>query len=86
MPDVLTTLADLEALYGAPNEASLVKELSSISPEYRSWIEASPFCVLATSGPEGLDCSPRGDAPGFVRVADPRTLLLPDRRGKNRND
>ena len=78
--------ADLASLYGVPNEASLVKELPFVSPEYRAWIEASPFCVLATSGPEGLDCSPRGDAPGFVRVADERTLVLPDRRGNNRID
>ena len=78
--------ADLASLYGVPNEASLVKELSFVSPEYRAWIEASPFCVLATAGPEGLDCSPRGDAPGFVRVQDERTLILPDRRGNNRID
>jgi PPOX class probable FMN-dependent enzyme len=42
--------------------------------------------VLATNGPHGLDCSPRGDAAGFVRVADERTLLIPDRRGNNRID
>ena len=83
---MIATLSDLEALYGTPGEASVVKELRVISPEYRAWIEASPFCVLATSGPEGLDCSPRGDAPGFVRVADERTLVLPDRRGNNRID
>ncbi len=49
-------------------------------------IQASPFVALATVGPEGLDCSPRGDLPGFVRIADPRTLILPDRRGNNRID
>ena len=49
-------------------------------------IEASPLAVLATSGPEGLDCSPRGDHAGFVRIADSRTLLMPDRRGNNRAD
>ncbi len=58
----------------------------SVTPDYAALIEASPFAVLATSGPEGLDCSPRGDQPGFVRVADPRTLILPDRRGNNRID
>ncbi|HVZ31366.1 MAG TPA: pyridoxamine 5'-phosphate oxidase family protein [Polyangiaceae bacterium] len=47
---------------------------------------ASPFCVLGTVGPTGLDCSPRGDAPGFVRVLDPKTLLIPERRGNNRVD
>ena len=57
-----------------------------ITPHYRTLIEASPFVALATSGPEGLDCSPRGDKPGFVRVADDRTLMIPDRRGNNRID
>ncbi|MGD1068081.1 MAG: pyridoxamine 5'-phosphate oxidase family protein [Vulcanimicrobiaceae bacterium] len=76
----------LEAIYGAPNEASLVKEVDRIIPAYRTLIEASPFAVLATSGPEGLDCSPRGDRTGFVRVQDERTLLMPDRHGNNRID
>src|SRR5262249_10326789 len=71
---------------GQPAEASLVKEVDHVTPEYRRLIEASPFAVLATSGPEGLDCSPRGDQPGFVRVCDPKTLLMPDRRGNNRTD
>jgi uncharacterized protein len=55
-------------------------------PEYQAFIEAAPFVALATRGPEGLDCSPRGDGPGFVRVRDEKTLLLPDRRGNNRID
>ena len=86
MPDTLTTIAQLEALYGQPGEASTVKEIDRITPHYRAYIEASPFASLATSGPEGLDCSPRGDRPGFVRVADEKTLMLPDRRGNNRID
>ena len=57
-----------------------------ITPHYRAYIEASPYAALATSGPEGLDCSPRGDRPGFVRVHDEKTLMLPDRRGNNRID
>jgi PPOX class probable FMN-dependent enzyme len=57
-----------------------------VSEHYRAYVEASPFVVLATAGPEGLDCSPRGDPAGFVRVADPKTLLIPDRRGNNRLD
>ena len=57
-----------------------------VTPQYRALIEASPFAVLATSGPEGLDCSPRGDMPGFVRVHDEETLMMPDRRGNNRVD
>jgi uncharacterized protein len=82
----ITSLEELEALYGVPAEASMVKEVDHVTPHYQAFIEASPFAVVATSGPEGLDCSPRGDRPGFVRVADPRTLLLPDRRGNNRVD
>lgn len=82
----ITTIAQLEALYGRPGEASLVKVQSWITPEYRAMIEASPFAVLATCGPEGLDCSPRGDRPGFVRIHDEGTLMLPDRRGNNRTD
>jgi len=83
---IITTLKQLETIYGQPGETSLVKEVDRIVPPYRALIEASPFAVLATSGPEGLDCSPRGDRPGFVRVHDDRTLLMPDRRGNNRVD
>ena len=83
----IDTIAALEALYTpAPVAASLVKVTDHITPHYRKLIEASPFLVLATSGPEGLDCSPRGDKPGFVRIADDRTLMIPDRRGNNRID
>ncbi len=82
----ITTIEELEAIYGLPLEASIVKEVDLITPHYRALIEASPFAVLATSGPEGLDCSPRGDRPGFVRIVDAKTLMLPDRRGNNRVD
>jgi len=82
----IDTIAALEAIYGVPADASLVKEVNWITPEYRALIEASPFLALATSGPEGLDCSPRGDVPGFIRIHDDRTLMLPDRRGNNRVD
>jgi PPOX class probable FMN-dependent enzyme len=82
----ITSVEQLEAIYGKPGETSLVKELNRLIPEYAAFIEASPFVSLATSGPEGLDCSPRGDLRGFVRVADERTLLMPDRRGNNRAD
>ncbi len=86
MSDILRTEAELEAIYGRPVEASTVKEVNWITPHYRAYIEASPYATLATSGPEGLDCSPRGDRPGFVRVHDEKTLMLPDRRGNNRID
>jgi PPOX class probable FMN-dependent enzyme len=84
---VVTELAELEALYGEVNANSLAKETPALTPAYRAWIEAAPFLVLATSGPGGLDCSPRGDARGqLFAVPDDKTLLLPDRRGNNRLD
>jgi len=82
----ITTLAELEAIYGAPSEPALIKVADRVVAPYRAMIEASPFFVLATNGPHGLDCSPRGDAAGFVRVADEKTLIIPDRRGNNRVD
>ena len=78
--------AALEAIYGASSAGAIAKEIDFIHPHYRAMIEASPFLVLATSGPEGLDCSPRGDPAGFVHVRDDKTLLIPDRRGNNRID
>ncbi|HEY1413153.1 MAG TPA: pyridoxamine 5'-phosphate oxidase family protein, partial [Rhodopila sp.] len=78
--------AGLDALYGESPASALAKEIDYIHPHYRAMIEASPFMVLATSGPEGLDCSPRGDPAGFVHVLDDKTLLVPDRRGNNRID
>lgn len=83
---LIQDLASLERLYGDAVPASLTKEFDHIHPLYRPFIEAAPFVALATSGPGGLDCSPRGDQPGFVRVVDERTVLLPDRRGNNRID
>lgn len=69
-----------------PGAAALQKVADHVHPLYRPYIEAAPFAVLATLGPEGLDTSPRGDAPGFVELADAHTLLLPDRRGNQRID
>jgi PPOX class probable FMN-dependent enzyme len=86
MSDIVTSLDQLEALYGEVGHASRAKETDRLTAEYRAFIEGAPFAALATMGPEGLDCSPRGDEPGFVRVADERTLMLPDRRGNNRID
>jgi hypothetical protein len=84
---LVKTTAELEKLYSdAPYGPAVFKEVDRITPQYRKLIEATPFAVLATCGPEGLDCSPRGDPPGFVRVADEHTLLIPDRRGNNRID
>ena len=84
---VISTLAELEALF--PDEVyppARVKETDRITKAYQALIEASPFCVMATSGPDGLDTSPRGDPKGFVRVVDDKTVILPDRRGNNRID
>jgi PPOX class probable FMN-dependent enzyme len=86
MSTTITTLSELEAVYGEIKKGSLLKETDRVVPEYQAFIEAAPFVALATRGPEGLDCSPRGDGPGFVRVRDEKTLLLPDRRGNNRID
>lgn len=82
----ITTLTELEAHYGQPAAASLAKEVDYLHPHYRAFVEASPFCLLSTVGGDAAECSPRGDAPGFVQVLDERTLLLPDRRGNNRID
>lgn len=83
----ITDLVTLEALYQpAPVPNSTVKVTDRITPHYRTLIEASPFLALATVGPEGLDCSPRGDRGELVRILDERTVLLPDRRGNNRID
>ncbi len=83
----ITSSAELEQLYSdAPYGPAVFKETDRITPQYRNLIEAAPFCVIATCGPEGLDCSPRGDPPGFVRVLDEHTLAIPDRRGNNRID
>ena len=83
---VIATIEQLETIYGHPGETSTVKVADRITPSYRALIEKSPFAALATSGPEGLDCSPRGDVPGFVRIHDETTLMMPDRRGNNRID
>jgi hypothetical protein len=83
---IVATVEELEAIYGQTNDASTVKVADHVTPLYRILIEKSPFVALATSGPEGLDCSPRGDLPGFVRIHDDKTLLMPDRRGNNRID
>ena len=83
----VTTMAELEALYGEkPYPPALLKEIDGINDTYRKLIEASPFFALATNGPDGLDCSPRGDPRGFVRVIDEHAIATPDRRGNNRID
>ena len=82
----VNSIDELESLYGTPGHTSLAKVSPKLTPAYQQILQASPFCAVATTGPEGLDCSPRGDASGFIHVLDERTLALPDRRGNNRLD
>jgi len=84
--DLVTSIAQLEALYPPVNQNSLTKESDRLLPEYQTLIEASPFVALATVGPGGMDFFPRGDRPQVVHVVDDKTLHLPDRRGNNRMD
>jgi PPOX class probable FMN-dependent enzyme len=83
---LITSIEQLETIYHDPVKTSLLKELDHITDDYRQFIDASPFVVLATAGPDGLDCSPRGDPAGFVRIVDSHTVMIPDRRGNNRVD
>jgi uncharacterized protein len=82
----ITTMEQLERLYGEPRPVAVLKEVEEITPSYAKLIEAAPFVAVATSGPEGLDCSPKGDPAGFVRILDNKTLAIPDRPGNNRID
>jgi uncharacterized protein len=84
--DAITDLAELDRMYPQPAAPSIRKVMPRLTEAYRKMIEASPFVAVATCGADGLDCSPRGDLAGFVRVADEQTILLPERRGNNRID
>lgn len=86
MNELIETIDELEALYAAPSGLPVIKEIDYINVPYRQFIEASPFCILSTFGAKGVDCTPRGDAAGLVRVVDEKTILLPDRKGNNRMD
>lgn len=82
----INTIEALEALYGKPSQTSVLKVVHHLTPAYKRWIEASPLLALATGGPGGLDCSPRGDQGQAVFVASDTVLHMPDRRGNNRID
>ena len=82
----VTSVEQLENLYGTPKGGAVVKEIDHISDHYRAFIEKSPFVVVSTSGPEGLDSSPRGDPAGFVQILDATTLAIPERPGNHRAD
>jgi uncharacterized protein len=85
-PFAVASLDALAKLYDPPRELVLKKVAPRLEPKARAFIAASPFMLLATQGPSGVHCTPRGDAPGFVAVLDDQTLALPDRRGNNRLD
>lgn len=82
----ITSIAELDVIYGAVPEVSTIKVANHLTTGYRRLIEASPIATLATVGPEGLDCSPRGDPGQVMVIEDDKTLILPDRRGNNRID
>ena len=84
--NAVKSIDQLEQIYGQPIPTSIVKEVDRLNEVYRKLVEAAPFVVIATSGPDGLDCSPKGDLPGFVRIVDDKTLMIPDRPGNNRLD
>jgi len=83
---VVETIEELEAIYGYANDASTVQVADRVTPSYRALMDSSPCAALATVGPEGVDCSPRGELPGLGRIHDEKTLMMPDRRGNNRCD
>jgi len=86
MTHEINTISQLEALYGAPSEASLRKVSNRLTPAYQKMIEASPFFAFASIGEGGLDCTPRGDAGQAVTILNATTIAIPDRRGNNRLD
>lgn len=82
----ISTINELRELYGEPMERALWKEIDYINDHYQQFIEACPFIILATHGEKGVDCSPRGDPAGFVRVVNEKCIQIPDRKGNNRLD
>lgn len=84
---MISSESELRALHAAPTDRAVRKELDRLDRHCRRFIALSPFLVMATADADGrLDATPRGGDPGFVEVADDRTLLLPDRPGNNRLD
>lgn len=83
---VLKSVEQLRKIYGRPQERSAAKEIAFLNEPYQAFVKASPLVILASSGVGGIDCSPKGDVPGFVRIVDARTLAIPDRPGNNRID
>lgn len=83
---MLISIEQLEAIYGQPHERAVRKQIPFLNEDYQAMVRASPMVIIGSAGPDGLDSSPRGDAPGFVQILDEHTLALPDRPGNNRID
>ncbi|SDT40056.1 pyridoxamine 5'-phosphate oxidase family protein [Pseudomonas prosekii] len=83
---MVDSIAALEAIYGQPHDRAVRKQIAFLNEDYQAMVRASPLIIISSVGPEGMDGSPRGDAPGFVRIIDERTLVIPDRPGNNRID
>jgi PPOX class probable FMN-dependent enzyme len=83
----VTSEAELRALLGPPGERAITKERTALAETDRQWLAASPFCLIATSGPDGsCDVSPKGDPPGFTKVLTDTVIAIPDRYGNRRAD
>jgi hypothetical protein len=86
MPTITST-EQLRSLYAQPTDRAVKKQLAKLDRHCRTFIALSPYLVVCTSDADGnLDASPRGGTPGFCKVADDNTLLMPDRPGNNRLD
>lgn len=83
---MLTTIEQLEAIYGLPHDRAVRKQIPFLNQDYQAMVRASPLVIVSSVSPDGMDASPRGDAPGFVRIIDDQTLAIPDRPGNNRID
>jgi len=85
MPEIaIKSVTELEEIYGRPKWSVLAGDTDALIAPYRALIEAAPYLTLATVGVDEVDCSPRGDAPGFVQIVDAQTLVIPNRNGNNR--
>ncbi len=81
---LVTNQEMLSSLYKKPGWATLAAETDHLIEAYKAFVKASPYLILATIGPDGPACSPRGGVPGFVQIEDEKTLLIPDSAGNNR--
>ena len=84
--DTIKTLEELKKIYDEPTENTITKQKEFLIQPAYEFIEQSSFLIMATANKDGIDCSPKGDAPGFVQILDDKTILIPDRPGNNRID